>query len=74
MQGIGETMKNRLLKIIGGILAIALIVGICIFAIIKLSQSRKTANIISSNFVGYDFARAVTGDKSEVSMLLKPGT
>ncbi|MBQ9017670.1 zinc ABC transporter substrate-binding protein [Candidatus Saccharibacteria bacterium] len=67
-------MKNRLLKIISGILAITLIVGICIFAIIKLSQSRKTANIISSNFVGYDFARAVTGDKSEVSMLLKPGT
>lgn len=73
MQDIGETMKNRLLKVIGGVLAIVLIVGICIFAITKLSQNKKTANIISSNFVGYDFARAVTGDKSEVAMLLKPG-
>lgn len=66
-------MKNRLLKVIGGVLAIVLIVGICIFAITKFSQNKKTANIISSNFVGYDFARAVTGDKSEVAMLLKPG-
>ncbi len=66
-------MKNRLPKIIGGILAIAIIVGTCIFAIMKLSQNRKTTNIISSSFVGYDFARAVTGDKSDVSMFLKPG-
>lgn len=74
MQGIGETMKSRLLKVIGGVLVIVLIVGICIFAITKLSQNKKTTNIISSNFVGYDFARAVTGDKSEVAMLLKPGS
>ena len=66
-------MKNRLPKAIGGILAIILIVGICFFIVTKLSQSKKTANIISSNFVGYDFARAVTGNKSEVAMLLKPG-
>ena len=66
-------MKNRLPKIIGGALVIALIVGICIFAIMKFSQSKKTASIISSNFVGYDFARAVTGNESEVAMLLKPG-
>ncbi|MBR3323028.1 zinc ABC transporter substrate-binding protein, partial [Candidatus Saccharibacteria bacterium] len=25
------------------------------------------------NFIGYDFARAVTGDKTKVAMLLKPG-
>ncbi|MBR2830996.1 zinc ABC transporter substrate-binding protein [Candidatus Saccharibacteria bacterium] len=57
----------------GGILSIMLIVSICIFAIARLSQNKKTTNIISSNFVGYDFARAVTGDKSKVAMLLKPG-
>ena len=32
-----------------------------------------SAIIISSSFVGYDFARAVTGDKARISMLLKPG-
>ena len=68
-----KTMKNKLPKVIGGILSIMLIVSICIFAIARLSQNKKTTNIISSNFVGYDFARAVTGDKSKVAMLLKPG-
>ena len=66
-------MKNRLPKIIGGALIVVLIVGVCIFAITKLSQNKKTTNIIATNFIGYDFARAVTGDKTKVSMLLKPG-
>ncbi len=67
-------MKNKASKLIGGILAIALILGVSIFTVIKLSQSKKTASIISSSFVGYDFARAVTGDNSEVTMLIKPGS
>lgn len=73
MQSTRKTMKNKLPKVIGGILSIVLIVSICIFAIARLSQNKKTTNIISSNFVGYDFAHAVTGDKSKVAMLLKPG-
>lgn len=72
MQNI-RTAKNKPFKIIAGILAIAIILSISIFIVIKISQNKKPANIISSNFIGYDFARAVTGDKSEISMLLKPG-
>lgn len=64
---------NKIAKIITGILALALIAGVIVFVVLKINSSQKTANIISSNFVGYDFARAVTGDKTQVSMLLKPG-
>ena len=66
-------MKNRMLKLSGGLLAIALIIGGGIFAIAKLSRNKETASIVASSFVGYDFARAVTGDESGVSMLLRPG-
>ena len=66
-------MRNRIFKTIGGFTIIALILGASIFMITKLANNKKSANIISSNFIGYDFARAVTGDKSEISMLLKPG-
>ena len=64
---------NKIAKIITGILALALIAGVIVFVVLKINSSQKTAKIISSNFVGYDFARAVTGDKTQVSMLLKPG-
>lgn len=64
---------NKIAKIITGILALALIAGVIVFVVLKINNNQKTANIISSNFVGYDFARAVTGDKTQVSMLLKPG-
>ncbi len=60
-------------KKIGGILAIALILSVSVFAVVKLSRDKKMTNVVSSSFVGYDFARAVTGDKTEISMLLKPG-
>lgn len=73
MQNKGELVKNKTLKIFGGMLAIALILGASVFAVVKLSQNKKTVNILSSSFIGYDFARAVVGDESEVSMLLKPG-
>ena len=66
-------MRNKVFKIFGGILAIALILGASVFAIVKLSQRKQPVSIITSNFIGYDFARAITGDKTEVSMLLKPG-
>lgn len=66
-------MKNKVLKTLSGITIIALILGASIFAITKIANNKNSARIISSNFVGYDFARAVTGDESEISMLLKPG-
>lgn len=66
-------MKNKVLKTLSSITIIALILGASIFVITKFAGNKNSARIISSNFVGYDFARAVTGDKSEVSMLLKPG-
>ena len=64
---------NKIAKIITGILALALIAGVIVFVVLKINNNQKTAKIISFNFVGYDFARAVTGDKTQVSMLLKPG-
>lgn len=67
------TMKKQPFKIIGGALSIILILSVSIFTLIKLDQNKRTTDIISSNFAGYDFARAVTGDESRVSMLLKPG-
>ena len=30
--------------------------------------------IVTTNFIGYDLARAITGDNSNIKMLLKPGT
>ncbi len=66
-------MKNKVLKTLSSITVIALILGASIFAITKIANNKNSARIISSNFIGYDFARAVTGDKSEISMLLKPG-
>ncbi len=66
-------MKNKVLKTLSGIALIALILGASIFVITKFAGNKNSARIISSNFIGYDFARAVTGDKSEISMLLKLG-
>ena len=66
-------MKNKVLKTLSSIALIALILGTSIFIITKFANNKNSARIISSNFIGYDFARAVTGDKSEISMLLKPG-
>lgn len=33
----------------------------------------KKLSIVSTNFAGYDFARAIVSDKAELQMLLKPG-
>ena len=62
-------MKQQL-KSFGVLLASLAIV---IAAIIIWPKGNANATIISTSFVGYDFARAVTGDKNDVAMLLKPG-
>lgn len=69
------------MKKIGKIVTILVIVALGVVGLVSLvSQGKKAQetelNIISTSFPGYDFARAVVkdNDKSEVKMLLKPGT
>ena len=62
-------IKNNL----GKILILLLIIGLNVFFIINLSSQHHSARIITSNFIGYDFVRAITNDKSNLAMLLKPG-
>lgn len=50
-----------------------LITGIVALAINLKSRENKHYTVVASNFASYDFARAVTGDATEVKMLLKPG-
>lgn len=66
-------MKNSK-KVIGSIVVALLVLIIGFFAVSRLSVNKKTAEIISTSFVGYDFARAVVGDDTKISMLIKPGT
>ena len=62
-------MKKVILAVIAAIIAVA---GIA--ALIFLPNINQTNNqIISSSFIGYDFARAVTGNDKNVRMLLNPG-
>lgn len=67
-------MRSRIAKIFYVVLICAIVFGIGIFITNRLSEKRGTAKIIAANFVGYDFTRAVTGDGSQVSMLVKPGS
>lgn len=50
-----------------------LITGIVALVINLKSRENKHYTVVTSNFASYDFARAVTGDATEVKMLLKPG-
>lgn len=52
---------------------------ICLFVVSLTGCSKDNKSdkltIISTNFVGYDFARAIVGDNdADISMLLKPGS
>lgn len=67
-------MNRKAKQIIGSIIVICLITFIGYLIITKTSNDKKSSAIISSNFIGYDFARAVTGDSSNISMLLAPGS
>ena len=40
----------------------------------KNRQSTEKISIVTTNFPAYDFARAVSGDKATIKMLVKPGT
>ena len=63
-------MRQLIAKIILALAGISILVATLINA---GSSVQSKTSIISTSFVGYDFARAVTGDKDQVSMLLKPG-
>lgn len=65
-------MKVKKILATFGLLALvaAAVVG-CVFVI---NRSQKEQSIIATNFVGYDFARAILGNNTEVRMLLKPAT
>lgn len=64
-------MRQLVAKIILALAGIGILVATLIYA---GNNSAKGTSIIATNFVGYDFARAVVDDKNTVSMLLKPGT
>lgn len=55
------------------IMLLVSLVGIIAFFILWPKFSPAQTHIVSTSFVGYDFARAVLVDKTQASMLLKPG-
>ena len=69
--------QDRVLKVVCVVLLIGLIVAFVAVGIWKLAGNRKSGeevDVFSTNFIGYDLARAVVGDAGvEMSMLLKPG-
>lgn len=69
--------KDGALRNICVLMAIGLVVGAIFIGIWKLAGNRKSGegvDVLSTNFIGYDLARAVVGDTGvDVSMLLKPG-
>lgn len=62
-------MKKQFKGIGALLVSLAIIIG----AIIIWPKGNENASIISTSFIGYDFARAVTGEKNDVAMLVKPG-
>lgn len=66
-----------MLRVVCAILIVGLVAGAAAVGIWKLAGNQKSGeevDVLSTNFIGYDLARAVVGDAGvEVSMLLKPG-
>lgn len=50
------------------------IVGIFGISKLIIGNNSAPAKVVTTNFVAYDFARAVLGEASEVSLLLPPGS
>ena len=66
-------MKPKLTRIICGLTILFLVFAFAFFIIKRAKDNYSSKKIISSSFVGYDFVRAISGNDSDVSMLLKPG-
>lgn len=65
----------KLKKYLAAFALVAIIIG-GIVGVILLENRNKNEhrNIVATNFVAYDFARAITGNSANVRMLLKPAT
>ncbi|WP_026505787.1 metal ABC transporter substrate-binding protein [Butyrivibrio sp. NC3005] len=82
-------MKNRILSIIVSILLGAIVLSGCknsesannsndngaVLGASKdgVAKDLKSISIVCTNFPEYDFAKQITGDKGDVTLLLKPG-
>lgn len=57
------------------IINIVIVLGMCLLLLSGCKSNKSNSLVIvTTNFVGYDFARAVVGDEDvEIKMLLKPG-
>ena len=67
--------RKKIQKFCGVVLAFLLVAG-GVFAIGKVASSpveKVTPKIVTTNFIGYDLARAVAKDELSIEMLLKPG-
>ena len=62
----------RMIKRIGGVLVLLLLIVAVVLAV-QNRPKEAPAKVVATNFAGYDLARAVMGDETEVAMLLKPG-
>ena len=51
---------------------IAVMLALLLVGAVSLAEERL--NIVATDFVCYDFARQVAGDRAEVTLLIKPGT
>jgi len=55
-------------------LALVALIAVCGIMIFIGKERTQGYTVVSTNFVGYDFARAIIGDVSKVKMLLKPAS
>ena len=62
-----QLIKNIIMLIIS-------LIGVIAFFILWPKFHPNNTKIVTTNFVGYDFARAVTSDSDGIKMLIKPGT
>ena len=51
-----------------------IIIFLLLFSSLATACSNKNYDIVTSTFIGYDAARAVMGDDSNIKMLMKPGS
>ena len=77
-----KVKKEKFLRIMIAIILIAILMASIGFLFAKLSKNRnhseKEIKIVASNYVAYDFARAIVGeslaDQTDIKILLKPGS
>lgn len=55
-------------------LALLAIIFITLLFVPAIKKDDRKSRIIATNFVAYDFARAITGSDNGISLLIKPGT